>query len=196
MAGVRSVPLLMMRLVSPVAVASIGAAIALSLTVGGEGGHGEHTVPARAGRATFSDDGGIVHVALDVAKADISTNLVIHGADGEALARFIMYRSGAFTVESAGSDFVRFIVRTDTPKVVQVGVGNSRAKFALAVLADGSADMRVTDPGDKPVYGVRITEEGDVLPHEHVPSGFGDTQVPGTPETPGRVPRADAGGSP
>ena len=193
---VRSVPLLMMRLVGPLAVASIGAAIALSLTVGGEGGHDEHTVPARAGRATFSDDGGIVHVALDVAKADISTNLVIHGADGEALARFLLYRNGAFTVESAGSDVVRFVVRRDLPNSLQVGVGNGRASFGITARPDGSADMRVTNPVGEQVYGVRVTAEGDVLPHVHVPSGFGDTQVPGTPEISGRVPRADAGGSP
>ena len=192
----RSALSVMMALVSPLALAILGAAVALALIYRGEAGPDDRAGPARAGQAIVSDDGGTVHVTLGVADPDISTNLVIHGADGEALARFIMYRNGAFTVESAGSDFVRFVVRRDLPNSLQVGVGNGRASFGITARPDGSADMRVTNPVGEQVYGVRVTAEGDVLPHVHVPSGFGDTQVPGTPEISGRVPRADAGGSP
>ena len=160
----------MMALVSPHALAILGAAVALALTYRGEAGPDDRAGPARAGRAIVSDDGGTVHVTLGVADADTSTKLVVHGPDGADLVRFLMYQNGAFTVEPTGSDSAPFIVRRDSARSVQMGMGNSRGNFALLARTDGSVDMGVTNRVGKQVHGVRVTAEGDVLPHEDLPA--------------------------
>ena len=166
----RSALSVMMALVSPHALAILGAAVALALTYRGEAGPDDRAGPARAGQAIVGDDGGTVHVTLGVADADILTKLVVHGPDGEDLVRFLMYQNGAFTVEPTGSDFPRFIVHRDSARSVQMGLGNSRTVIDLLAQPDGSVDMGVTNPVGEQVYGVRVTAEGDVLPHEDLPA--------------------------
>jgi hypothetical protein len=159
----------MMALVSPLALAILGA-VALALIYRREAGPGDRAGPARAGQAIVSDDGGTVHVTLGVADADILTKLVVHGPDGEGLVRFLMYQNGAFTIEPTGSDSAPFIVHRDSARSVQMGMSKSRANFALLARTDGSVDMRVTNPVGEQVYGVRVTAEGNVLPHEDLPA--------------------------
>jgi hypothetical protein len=150
--------------------AILGAAVALALTYRGEAGPDDRAGPARAGQAIVSDDGETVHVTLGVADADISTKVVVHGPDGEDLVRFLMYQNGAFTVEPTRLDFVRFIVRRDSARSVQMGLGNSRADFALIAQPDGSVDMGVRNRVGEKVSCLRVTAEGDVHPHEDLPA--------------------------
>jgi hypothetical protein len=159
----------MMALVSPFALAILGTAIALALIYRGEAGPDDRARPGRAGQAIVSDDGGTVHVTLGVADTDIATKLVVHGPDGEDLVRFLMYQNGAFTVEPTASGFPRFIVHRGSARSAQIGLGNSRSGIELLAHPD-SVDMRVMNRVGKQVHGVRVTAEGNVLPHEGLPA--------------------------
>jgi hypothetical protein len=107
---------------------------------------------------------------VEVVEAELSTNLVIHGASGEVLARLLLFQNGMITFESTESDLYKFVVHQTPYRGVQIGAKNSRVRFALATLSNGSADMLVIDPAGNPVYGVRVTEAGGILPHEDVPA--------------------------
>jgi hypothetical protein len=169
MSRVRSAFSLMNALASPFAMAILGAAIALALMRSGAPGPDEQAVPARAGRAIVGH-GKNGPVNFEVVEAELSTNLVIHGANGEVLARLLLFQNGRITFESMASDLNKFVVHQTPYRGVQIGAKNSRVRFALGTLSNGSADMLVFDPADNPVYGVRVTEGGDILPHEDVPA--------------------------
>jgi hypothetical protein len=169
MSRIRSAFSLMVALVSPFAMAILGAAITFALIQRGEPGPEEQAVPARAGRVIVGHDkNGPVNV--EVVEAELSTNLVIHGANGEVLARLLLYQNGVIAFESIESDLYQFVVYQTPSQGVQIGAKNRCVKFALSTLSNGSADMLVMDPARKPVYGVRVTEEGDIVPHEDAPT--------------------------
>jgi hypothetical protein len=169
MSRVRSAFSLMIALASPFAMAILGAAITLALMHSGEPGPDEQAVPALAGRAIVGHDKN-GPVTFEVVEAEVSTNLVIRGASGEVLARLQLYKDGRITFESTESDPNKFVVYQNTAGAVHISARNSHVRFALSTLLNGSADMLVIDPAGKPVYGVRVTEGGDILPHEDVPA--------------------------
>jgi hypothetical protein len=159
----------MIALVSPFAMAILGAAITLALMHSGEPGPDEQAVPARAGRAIVGH-GKNGPVNFEVVEAELSTNLVIHGASGELLARLLLFQNGRITFESMASDLNKFVVHQTPSGGVQIGAKNSGGRFALSTWSNGSAEMLVINPADSRVYGVRVTEGGDILPHEDVPA--------------------------
>jgi hypothetical protein len=169
MSRVRSAFSLMIALVSPFGMAILGAAITFALIHGGEPGPDEQAVPAHVGRVIVGHDKN-GHVNVEVVEAELSTNLVIHGASGEALATLRLYQSGLIAFESMESDLYQFVVYQTPSRGVQIGAKNSSVKIVLSTLSNGSADMLVFDPARKPVYGVRVSEGGDIIAHEDVPA--------------------------
>jgi hypothetical protein len=159
----------MMALVSPFAMAILGAAIALALTHGREAGPEDRAVPVRAGPVSVSENDGSVHVTLCVAEGEATKKLVVHGADGIELATFLASRYGSYTLESPASGAVRFVVYRDKSGFVDLGVRSGRAGFVFQARTDGSADILFKDAARIPVYGVRLTPEGDILPHKDAP---------------------------
>jgi hypothetical protein len=152
---------LLKALVSPLMMAILGATIALVLTLDDESGPDEQAGPASTGRALLSDDGENSHVTLLFAEGALATNLVIQGEGGESIARFRMFRDGAFIFEPTAADL---IVHRDSSRGVHAGLRNRQARLSLNSWPDGSTDMDVTGPHGMRTYAVRITEQGDVQP--------------------------------
>jgi hypothetical protein len=169
MSRVRSAFSLLIALASPFAMAILGAAITFALMHSGGPGPEEQAVPALAGR-TIVGHGKNGPVTFEVVETELSTNLVLCGASGEVLARLQLYQDGRITFESTESDPNKFVVYQNTAGAVHISARNSGGRFVLSTMSNGSADMLVLDPADKPVYGVRVTEGGDILPHEDVPA--------------------------
>jgi hypothetical protein len=168
MRRVRSALSVMTALVGPFAMAILGAVVALALTQGEKTGPDEQAVAARTARVQLSDDGEDHHVTLLVAEGALATKLVVHGAGGEPVARFRMYRDGSIAFEPTEPGLIQFLVQRDASRSVQLGVSNGNARFSLSARPDGSAEMLVTNPIGQPTYGVRVTEEGDILSHSHI----------------------------
>jgi hypothetical protein len=160
----RSVWSVVTTLVGPFAMAILGAVVALALTHREDAGPDEPAVPGRTGRALLSDDGENHHVTLFVADGAVGTNLVVHGAEGEPLARIRLYQDGSITFEPTASDLIPFLVHRNASRFVELGLSNGKSRFALSARPDGSAEMFVTDPIGQPTCDVRITQEGDVRP--------------------------------
>jgi hypothetical protein len=169
MSRVRSAFSLMSTLASPFAMAILGAAITFTLIRSGEPGPDEQAVPARAGRAIVGHDKNCP-VNFEVVEADFSTNLVIHGASGEVLARLFLFQNGTISFESTESGLNKFVVHQNAAGADLIGAKNSGGRIALSTWSNGSAEMLVIDRADNPVYGVRVTEGGDIVPHEDVPA--------------------------
>jgi hypothetical protein len=162
MPAVRTTWAVTTAIVNPFGMAILGAVITLSLT-SREVTHPEE-VPdrARAGRAVVRDEGGTVHVNLDVAESDASTKLVVHDAGGRGLGTFLLNHDGTMTFEPTVSGPVGFHVHRAKSMAVRLSACVRHARFQLHARPDGSADMLVTDAVGKPVYGVRVSEQGDV----------------------------------
>jgi hypothetical protein len=161
-----------MTLVGPFALMILGATIALALFGGGESGPDDPTVPKRQGRATVVDDGETVHVTLDIAKADPTTSLMVHGAGGEALAKFVVSRGRLFSFEATALDPVGFVVRRGMDRSVQMGLANGNSLFDFHVLNDGTTNLDIFSKNlpDKSSIGLGVDAGGVVSPREGVPS--------------------------
>jgi hypothetical protein len=158
----RSVLSIITTLVGPLALAILGAVVALALTYRGESTPDRSATGARSGRAFLSNDGETIHVAVDVAKADASTTLVIQGPGGRNLARLHVYRDGVFTLEPTGSDSPRFVIHRETSGLVSLGARSGRARFVLHFPTDGSANIRFDDADGKLTPGVSIDARSDI----------------------------------
>jgi hypothetical protein len=158
-----------MALVSPFAVLIVGVAIVLAMTNGEGASPSDQAGLARAGRATVSDDGECAHVTVDVAAADLSTSLLVHGKGGEVLAKLLVYRDGVFTLEAPQSDPVRFLIHRSDTRSVQLAVNNSRANFALHAQAVGSTRVIVTDGSDNPMHGLTVNADGNLRTRDDAP---------------------------
>ena len=166
MLHVRPVLSAITTLVGPIALMILGAAIALALIGGGESGPDDPAGPKRQGRATVVNDGVTVHATLDIAVADTSTALVVHGPGGEALARFVVGRSRLFSFEATALDPIGFVIRRGMDRSVQMGLANGRSLFDFHALGDGSAsiDIYSKDLPDKPSIGLGTDPGGVVYP--------------------------------
>ena len=162
-----------MGVVGPLPVVVLGAVVTVAVTHCGETGPEPDGSPrpAHAGRAMVSDDGESVHVFLDVAAADVSTNLVVHGADRAELAAFQIYRGREFSFEPAGSDLpVRYIGAKEASGTVDLGVQSGHARIILIAQPDGSAKLSVKDDSYRSLYDMPITAKGETLPYRYKPA--------------------------
>jgi hypothetical protein len=149
-------------IVNPFGMAILGAVVTLILTSREAVHPVELPDRARAGRAVVRDEGGIVHVTLDVAKSDASTNLMVHDSGGRELGSFLLLQDGTMIFEPTRSDPVRFHFHRYKSMAVRLSTMGSHARFQLDAQPDGSAEMLVTDAVGKPIHGVRVSEQGDV----------------------------------
>jgi hypothetical protein len=170
MPPVRTTCSIITALVNPFGMAILGAVVTFILTAR-EGVHpDERPDRARAGRAVVRDEGGIVHVNLDVAKSDASTNLMVHDSSGRELGSFLLLQNGTMMFEPTGSDPVRFHFRRYKSMAVRLSTMGRHARFQFDAQPDGSAEMLVTDAVGKPIHGVRVSEHGDVTTHQTEPA--------------------------
>jgi hypothetical protein len=169
MPPVRTTCSVITALVNPFGMAILGAVVTLTLTSREAIPPDEHPIPARAGRAVVRDEEGIVHVNLDVARSDASTNLMVHDAGGRELGTFLLNHDGTMTFEPTGSDPGRFHFHRSRSMAVRLSTSGRHARFQLNAQPDGSADVLVTDAVGKPMFSVRVSEHGDVTTHRSKP---------------------------
>jgi hypothetical protein len=150
-------------IVNPFGMAVLGVLVTLILTSREPAHPDEHPDRARAGRAVVRDEGGIVHLNLDVAESDASTKLVVHDTGGRDMGAFLLHHDGTMTFEPTGSDPVRFYFHRTNSMAVRLSASVRHARFKLNAQPDGSAEMLVTDAVGEPLCGVRVSEHGDVI---------------------------------
>ena len=145
----------------------LGAVVALALFHGEGASDDDRTLPMRTGRAFVSEDGEIVHVALNFEQAAASRTVVLHGAGGRELAKFRVLANGSFALEPGESDSVRFLVHRRASGSVGMGVVTSRGGLDLDAQADGSAEILCKDADGNVKRSIRVDAEGGISPRWH-----------------------------
>jgi hypothetical protein len=143
----------------------LGGVVALALFLGEGAGHDGRAVPTHARRASLSDDGEIIHVALEVDERMPSNTMLVHGPGGRELARFHVYGDGRFNFEPKMTGPFGFVVHRQASGTVVIGLAKGRAHLELQSGADGPAEIVLRDAGGKILQKKLVGENGFDLSH-------------------------------
>ncbi len=159
MARIRAaLSMIMMTLVGPLSLMLPGV-VALALYHGDGTGRDGRAVPTHARGASLSDDGEIIHVALEVDERKVSNTMLVHGPGGRDLARFHLYRDGGVTLEST-SDPLGFVLHRKASGTVVVVLARGRERLDLQSGTDGPAEIDFKDAGGRILQKMLVGENG------------------------------------